>query len=689
MPQNDNEQLSRARTERIRGNMKRLHLHCLLAAVVIIASGCKTIKESFTFDERILVKVTAPPGDPTEVAGDGWRFKPIVAATATDALQPLPAEWYMVWKPGQTKGDLRYKKSLGAAWKGVQRDTPKLAEAVHDLFGSYPMVIEPNLIFGHKDLTTNKVKLSTRAKSSKEYIPPTVFVGDGPSTVWPARKDPLWYLGDDYSQLRSARETVEKETHGMDGVIRIGILDCGFDGSHAAMPENIEDEPEGNAINVLDNPRVTNSISPGETGTGHGTGTISILAGRKVRWVAQPGTPLTEEYLGADPHATIVPALISPWVVSVETADMAYGIDYASRVKKCDVISMSNGGAPCLIWADAVNAAYERGTAIFAACGDFYNLIGTDLGFIVPSSTVYPAAFRRVVGVTGVTADQKTYAKNALWKLFLHPFHLEDWLSRGSYGGDMEGRWLFGSTGHPDNAEIWDNGMLHAYPIAAYTPNTIWASSSVDPSDGKGSKNRIDLTGCGTSAATPQVAAAAALWLRDNYKAINAAGQWRSWKKAEAVYVALLATARRPKEGKPDHYLGAGILKAHDALTNDYARICAMEDTRKDRKKNEREHFDPPPLGISPAPQDYFDGQRSAAQLLMPWRKQPEFADRADLRQTPDDVATRNEALKTIYFNGLLLQQFQRGNTPRKGREEVQLNIKAKRMAHEFGGVSY
>jgi hypothetical protein len=45
--------------------------------------------------------------------------------------------------------------------------------------------------------------------------------------------------------------------------------------------------------------------------------------------------------------------------------------------------------------------------------------------------------------------------------------------------------------------------------------------------------------------------------------------------------------------------------------------------------------------------------------------------------------------LKTIYFNGLLLEAYQRGNTPRKGREEVSLNDKAKKMAHRFGKANY
>lgn len=660
---------------------------CLIAAVT---QGCKSISTSFAFDQKILIKVPYT-GEPAEKSSaNGWRFKPIVTSSPS-RLQPQMAEWYLAWPPEDPRYTLSRHDSRWA-WKQLRRITPELVDVVHATFGEYPMVIEPNLVFGKDALAPPVIKKTLEEKPSVPEVPPDVVANEGPSKVWPIPKNaagqvkPLWHLGDEYSQLRSARMIVESNNTALNGVIRIGILDCGFDSSHLAMPENIEDDPAANAINILHCPYDPSPIPPGSTGTPHGTGTLGILAGRKVHLcsLARAGpTEAVEDYLGGAPHATIVPVLVAPWVFSVQTADLAYGIDYASRVKHCDVISMSHGGAPTLIWADAVNSAYERGTAIFAATGDFYDWIGTDMGILVPSTTVYPAAFRTVMGVTGVTASGKTYAKNGIWNLVMHLFSVRAWqqyLARGSYGADLESRWLFGYMSDPDEAQVWDNGLLHPYPIAAYSPNIPWPVSSTAVSSK--AKNLIDLDGSGTSAATPQVAAAAALWLQQNYNEITSSNDWHSWKKAEAVYVALLASAKRAKRGKPDHYLGAGILKARDALTNDYANIRAMEDTRANRTQNQKAGVKPI-LGFSQSPRDYYDGQRTGAQLLMPWRRQPAFVNRADLRQMPKDFATPELALKNVYFNGILLEKYEWARIPKKGRQERRLDACADKLARQ------
>ena len=94
--------------------------------------------------------------------------------------------------------------------------------------------------------------------------------------------------------------------------------------------------------------------------------------------------------------------------------------------------------------------------------------------------------------------------------------------------------------------------------IAAYTPNTTWMSNKDKP--------YYTRTGGGTSSATPQIAAAVALFLHKNREFIaqyitDAEDQW---KKVELVRKALFDTAE--KDTGYDSYYGNGILKANDML---------------------------------------------------------------------------------------------------------------------------
>jgi hypothetical protein len=78
---------------------------------------------------------------------------------------------------------------------------------------------------------------------------------------------------------------------------------------------------------------------------------------------------------------------------------------------------------------------------------------------------VYPAAFRRVIGVTGVTSEGKTYSGNSLGRLFRRLSLVGDWGFRGSYGPDG---WLAGLNPRVNVDEVEaEAGVLRPYPIAA------------------------------------------------------------------------------------------------------------------------------------------------------------------------------------------------------------------------------
>src|SRR5205085_7291369 len=233
--------------------------------------------------------------------------------------------------------------------------------------------------------------------------------------------------------------------------------------------------------------------------SGHGSGTISILAGGVV-----PGQNVA---LGGAPQADVLPLRVAGSVVLLRTSALAKALDYAIQ-QQADVITMSLGGLPSQAWAEAVDRVYEAGICYCAAAGNH-------TGNFPPRVLVYPARYPRVIAVCGVMADGRPYDG------------LTDKALQGSFG--------------PDSA------MTKA--IAAFTPNIPWAVFMCG--------DTVRLNGEGTSAATPQVAAAAALWIEKNKNLLP-----RDFRRVEAVRKALFGKA---KAGDKTHF-GNGILKANDAL---------------------------------------------------------------------------------------------------------------------------
>ena len=308
-----------------------------------------------------------------------------------------------------------------------------------------------------------------------------------------------WHLGRSHSRLGRARDAVDFA----EPRTRVAHLDTGYSARHETRPLHInarlqrnfvDGEPRGSAIDpdndvfLMDN-------------SGHGTGTLSVLAGHAV-------SAAGNEVLGGAPEAEIVPIRVADRVVLLRTSAVASALLHAADAR-CAVASMSMGGWPSRAWADAVDEAYERGLCLVAAGGNRF-------GEGPPRSLVYPARYDRVIAVTGVMANGQPYE------------NLDGLTMEGSFGP----RSAMGSA------------------IAAYTPNIPWATF--------GCPEMTRLDGEGTSAATPQVAAAAALWI-ERYKDVLRA----DWRRVEAVRHALFSTAKSANRVK---HFGNGILQADKAL---------------------------------------------------------------------------------------------------------------------------
>ncbi len=332
---------------------------------------------------------------------------------------------------------------------------------------------------------------------------------------WQPQKNLIWHLSDAFSQLKSARDAVSD----IDYTVRIGHLDTGYDATHTIVPVSAKSSLLQR--NFVDGENAQDAQDPRTGGhlrmPGHGTGTLGILAGNKVR-LPTDGAPFND-YLGGAPFAEIITCRIAPSVVLFKTSAFAEAINYLIGLTQngtpVHVVSMSMGGAPSRAWAKAVNAAYEAGITIVTAAGNHFNGLPT-------THVIYPARFRRVIAACGVTHN-------------LHPYFT-------SKLGEMQG--CFGPERHMDKA------------LAAFTPNTPWAT---------GSGSAISFGGAGTSSATPQIAAAAAVYYRKYHAELD---QLPGWQRVEAIRYALYKSASKnaTPRGSFKNSFGNGILKAFDAL---------------------------------------------------------------------------------------------------------------------------
>jgi subtilisin family serine protease len=208
---------------------------------------------------------------------------------------------------------------------------------------------------------------------------------------------------------------------------------------------------------------------------GHGCATLAILAGNEVAATDSYGN--YTGWFGAVPFAEVIPIRICDTVFNMFNAnDVADGIDYAVDYG-CEVITMSMAGYPTKRVAEAVNRAYENGVIVVTAAGNNFD---KGIAKLSPKAVLYPARFERVIAATGACYNHQPYDLDAN----------DGQQARMAGGETMQGNW------GPESA------MKTA--VAAYTPNVAWAT--------EGGNYKFRKSGGGTSSATPQVAAAAALW---------------------------------------------------------------------------------------------------------------------------------------------------------------------------------
>lgn len=369
-----------------------------------------------------------------------------------------------------------------------------------------------------------------------------------------------WHLEDNYSGLRKANEHVFPEIKlgarspkpGKD-IVKIAHIDTGYIQGHPSQPAFL-DKANGKGIGVKNNSAIDyDKLIAVQEQQGHGQATMSILAGN---WVDLEHTDNRYiGFFGAVPYAKVLPIKISETVILFSGKRFAEAVEYAIE-QGANVITMSMAGAPSRHMAKAINRAYEAGIVVVSAASNSF-VKGALKDKIVPKHTLYPARYDRVIAAVGATCKKQPYLYD-----FYNP--------RVKAAGGLYMQTCYGPS------SVWPTSM------AAYTPNISWFNENKVGS-------YYSRSGGGTSSATPQIAAAAALYYQKYKSDLDQYQGKHAWKKAEIIRQALLQSADKSTEY--NYVYGQGLLRAYHALEDEFSPAKIAPKIKKADAVSEKRKF--------------------------------------------------------------------------------------------------
>ena len=487
--------------------------------------------------------------DPNALRADtlesaGWTMRTLATMRGADPSTPGKT-WLLFSPPGA-------ESARGMAsehpWDGAHRRIGnRAAGTFSDFLATVDMSniveIEPVVAYEVRGLSERYSEATARAEAKAPPCPenPDGFiVSCSPASFqWPNVTRVSWHLDDDHTELRKA-QTRAQPYFERGKVVRIAHLDTGYYKTKDSITP-VRFNTDLSRSFIPDDRCGPKGIDCYQGGlpNGHGPATLSVLAGGKVKFAGGNGYPNYDDYLGGAPLAEVFTYRVSPSVVLLWPLHVGQGI-FSAVENDADVISMSMGGVPSYFLRDAVNTAYDRGTPMFFAAADFIRLPIPIVAVEVPPHTmVYPARFTTATPVSGMTAKSRSYGLNPSWFLSVLRGDAFSWMMRGSYG-----------PAH----------MMKNRALTTMSPNiTARYGTASFPA------NQVKFSFSGTSAATPQAAAAAALWLQVHRDEFNDT-EWRSWVKTQSAYDALTTSASLPNGRDSVELFGAGLLQANKAL---------------------------------------------------------------------------------------------------------------------------
>lgn len=358
---------------------------------------------------------------------------------------------------------------------------------------------------------------------------------------WPIKDvkdviDPLdLYKKTEYTALNDALLEVENRIALEARKVRIAIIDTGFLEAYPSRPINLREDLGRSFVKGEDEYNFSCKNTGGNNAF-HGIATTTLLAGSSMKTPEDGIFKGEEKTIGACPYAEVIPIRIANDVViwgGISRA-LCRALDYIMTLN-VDVISMSMGGAPSNPVLYRINALYNKGVVIVTAAGNNFKTFGD---FMIPEEVIYPSRHNRVITACGVSYNNGPY-----------DFDAQKGFPKNFKGGEH-------MQGNSGPAEVMK------YALAAYTPNIPWASVNME--DDGSREDYLSIRGGGTSSATPQIAAAAALYITYHRKELEKLPY--DWMKAEAVRKALFESADENKYEKSEKYYGNGVLNARRAL---------------------------------------------------------------------------------------------------------------------------
>jgi len=530
--------------------MRGLRSCLVLVFLFCFAAMAEEVAPGLHFSGEFLVSVRNPSALRTDtLEGIGWSVRTLATVRSqgeTEALDDAVEKTWLLFSPPGTES----VRSMSSEhpWDSAHRRIASRTEGVFSDFlenvdATQIVEIEPVVAYEMRGIGDRFAEATAREESSARPCPVNsggLVVSCSPASFqWPNVQRVSWHQDDDRTELRKAR-TRAQSFFERGPVVRIAHLDTGY------YPTQDTITP------VRFNTSLSQSFIPddrcGPTGidcyqgglpNGHGPSTLSVLAGGKVKFAASNNYPEYNDYLGGAPLAEVFTYRVSPSVILLWPLHVGQGI-LSAVGNDADVISMSMGGVPSYFLRDAVNTAYDSGVPMFFAAADFVRLPIPIIPVEVPPHTmVYPARFTTATPVSGMTAKSRSYGLNPSWFLSVFRGQAFSWMLRGSYG-----------PAH----------LMKDRALTTMSPNiTARYGTTAFPA------NQVKFSFAGTSAATPQAAAAAALWLQVHRGEFSDA-EWRSWVKTQSAYDALTKSASLPRGRNNVERFGAGLLQANKAL---------------------------------------------------------------------------------------------------------------------------